>query len=331
MGGFQMRKFRLLLSALALPLVFLLQLAPVHAQASRTWVSGVGDDVNPCSRTAPCKTFAGAISKTAVNGEIDCLDPGGFGTLTITKSITLDCHQTLGSVLNAGTNGITVAYDSFAVGDVRKAVRLRGLSIQGADTGVIGIRITGTTNSAGSAVFVDQCLIDGDYGGTAKGISDERSGGGELYITDTTVRNTSAVGVVINPLAGASGGARIDASIDNIRVQNSNYGFTAGSGAHVMITRSVFSGSTLAGIEAEGPFSATQVNVEGSVTSNNGTGVQNGGGSITIVLSNTDVTFNGTGITGAVQSFGNNRVSGNGTAGTTPTAVGPTSPANGQE
>src|SRR5271169_4214305 len=75
---------------------------PAYAQASRTWVSGVGDDANPCSRTAPCKTFAGAISKTAVNGEINCLDPGGFGAVTITKSITIDCHEVFGSILSAG-------------------------------------------------------------------------------------------------------------------------------------------------------------------------------------------------------------------------------------
>src|SRR6188472_3729048 len=81
----------------------------VSAQATRTWVSGVGDDVNPCSRTAPCKTFAGAISKTAAGGEINCLDPGGFGTLTITKSITIDCTGTFGSTLNSGgINGFNV-------------------------------------------------------------------------------------------------------------------------------------------------------------------------------------------------------------------------------
>src|SRR5208282_6321442 len=80
-----------------------------HAQATRTWVSGVGDDANPCSRTAPCKTFAGAISKTATGGEINCLDPGGFGALTITKSIALLCGQSGESgVLVSGTNGITV-------------------------------------------------------------------------------------------------------------------------------------------------------------------------------------------------------------------------------
>src|ERR1700724_3114852 len=81
-----------------------------HAQASRTWVSGVGDDANPCSRTAPCKTFAGAISRTAAGGEIDVLDPGGFGALTITKAITLDGGGgQVASILAASTNGIVVA------------------------------------------------------------------------------------------------------------------------------------------------------------------------------------------------------------------------------
>src|SRR6266496_1178781 len=89
-------------------LVFFLQAAPVHAQASRTWVSGVGDDANPCSRTAPCKTYAGAISKTATNGEINCLDPGGFGAVTITKSISIVCDYTEGGVLASGINGFII-------------------------------------------------------------------------------------------------------------------------------------------------------------------------------------------------------------------------------
>ena len=79
-----------------------------QAQATRTWVSGVGDDANPCSRTAPCNTFAGAISKTATTGEINCLDSGGFGALTIIKSITIKCEGVIGGVLAAGTIGFTV-------------------------------------------------------------------------------------------------------------------------------------------------------------------------------------------------------------------------------
>src|SRR3954462_8867351 len=80
----QMNKFRFTIQMLAIAIFMLAFASMTQAQATRTWVSGVGDDVNPCSRTAPCKTFAGAISKTANNGEIDCLDPGGFGVVTIT-------------------------------------------------------------------------------------------------------------------------------------------------------------------------------------------------------------------------------------------------------
>src|SRR6266852_9779641 len=108
-GRFNMRRLNLLIAACGLILP-VLATAPSHAQATRTWVSGVGDDVNPCSRTAPCKTFAGAISKTASPGEIDALDPGGFGAVTITKSITIDGGGgQVASVLSSGVNGIVVA------------------------------------------------------------------------------------------------------------------------------------------------------------------------------------------------------------------------------
>src|SRR6187551_810864 len=132
----------------ALALMFFVA-GPAHAQASRTWVSGVGDDFNPCSRTAPCKTFAGAISKTALNGEINCLEPGGFGAVTITKSITIDCHEIFASILNAGINGI---------------------------------RITGGAVIAAGVVVVEDCLIDGNFAGAGHGITDERTAGGKLFV-----------------------------------------------------------------------------------------------------------------------------------------------------
>src|SRR6202041_3453406 len=99
-------RFAIVVAAMCLAM---LAAAPAQAQASRTWVSGVGDDANPCSRTAPCKTFAGAISKTLASGEINCLDPGGFGALTITKAITISCETGSAGVLVSGTNGINVA------------------------------------------------------------------------------------------------------------------------------------------------------------------------------------------------------------------------------
>src|ERR1700760_3980042 len=155
-----MTKFRaFLLLLIAVTIASLPVAGDANAQASRTWVSGVGDDVNPCSRTAPCKTFAGAISKTAVNGEINCLDPGGFGTVTITKSISLDCHEITGSILNAGTNGVNIAFDSFDPTDTRKTVNLRNLMIQGFDSGLFGIHLLGS--GVGSVVNVEDTLITG--------------------------------------------------------------------------------------------------------------------------------------------------------------------------
>jgi hypothetical protein len=125
---------RVLASALCLGAVALAAPSAASAQATRTWVSGVGDDVNPCSRTAPCKTFAGAISKTAAGGEIDCLDPGGFGAVTIVKSITIDCNGVVGSTLFAGaTTGVTVNGTDIVV-------VLRNLQINGAGTGQVGVR-----------------------------------------------------------------------------------------------------------------------------------------------------------------------------------------------
>src|SRR5712691_5059209 len=129
-----MRKFRLSALILGTILGFALYSPSAQAQATRTWVSGVGDDANPCSRTAPCKTFAGAISKTAINGEINCLDPGGFGAVTITKSITLDCHEIFASLLASGTNAININIATGNANDPLRTVRLRNLNLNGTGT-----------------------------------------------------------------------------------------------------------------------------------------------------------------------------------------------------
>ncbi|HEV7700706.1 MAG TPA: right-handed parallel beta-helix repeat-containing protein [Pyrinomonadaceae bacterium] len=163
-------------------LVLLLIVTPsAKAQATRTWVSGVGDDVNPCSRTAPCKTFAGAISKTAVNGEINCIDPAGYGAVTITKSITIDCTGTFGSILAAGTNGIIIRV---ADTDIRKSVRIRGLAINGAATGTNGVRIISPSN-----VVIENTVIDGFI---QAGISVEEAA--TVFVRNTSLRG-SGIGI----------------------------------------------------------------------------------------------------------------------------------------
>lgn len=130
------------------------------AQATRTWISGVGDDANPCSRTAPCKTFAGAISKTAAGGEIDVLDPGGFGAVTITKSITLRAVGSEGGVLVAGTNGIVI---SAATTDT---VVIDGLTLFGVSGSLNGINVI----QAGD-VIIRNCTIQGFTSASSAGVN----------------------------------------------------------------------------------------------------------------------------------------------------------------
>src|SRR5829696_3406389 len=160
-----MSRIRFSLITFGLLMFILAGSSAAQAQATRTWVSGVGDDVNPCSRTAPCKTFAGAISKTAAGGEIDALDPGGFGAVTVTKSLLIDGTngQGFGSILASGTNGVVIN-DSLTAAPNTIVVRLRNLSINGAGT---TLGTNGISFVSGSALHVENCRI---LNGTGDGI-----------------------------------------------------------------------------------------------------------------------------------------------------------------
>jgi hypothetical protein len=292
--------------------------APAHAQATRTFVSGVGNDADPCSRTAPCKTFAGAISKTFINGEIDCLDPGGYGTLTITKSITIDCSGTLGSVLASGTNGFNINIPVNA-NDPFRTVRLRGLTINGTGaSGTIGTRtgLKGVSITQAATVIIEDSVIS-DF--SQQGINDARTTtGGKLLIRNTVIRDNTLAGIV------AAGAATNSVSIENVHSLNNGFGVATATGNRVSIVRSVFAGNTTAGIEAD---VGGQVGVDSTVATGNNIGLQNSG---TMSVSNSEVSFNTTGASGAFTSFGNNRIFGNTSAGTAPT-VGAASTDHGQQ
>jgi hypothetical protein len=286
-----MKLTRLALSALAVFAVCVFFASLAHAQATRTWVSGVGDDANPCSRTAPCKTFAGAISKTAAGGEINCLDPGGFGAVTITKAITIDCLHTLGGVLVAGTNGINV---NAAASD---RVVLRGLDIDGAGLGVNGIFF-----SSGGSLHVEDSVIYGMQNGI-------NISAGEIYIKNTYIRNNSNIGVYI---AGAS--ALVNAVIEKTTVENQAYGLVAGANSRITTRGSVYSGNSSTGILAQGGGSPAEVNVDNCIVTNNGLGLYSGPQGM-IRVANSSISGNSTGVTvagsGIAATFSDNRLQGN--------------------
>jgi hypothetical protein len=277
-----------------------------HGQA-RTWVSGVGSDSNPCSITAPCQTLSQAVSVTPINGEVNCLDPGSYGSVTITKSITIDCHEVF-SGHSSSTNTIVINFDLFAASDTRNSVRLRNLTISGRGSGTRGIQIFSSAPVPESIVHIEDCLIDGTFGSPGRGIEDKRLGGGRLLITNTTIRNVAGAAISHSPLSGS---ARIDITVDNVRIYNSLFGIAITSGARLVVTNSVISGSTSAGLFADGPLAASDLHASNLVLNNNATAIQQGaGGTIRIANSQiTNSTANGT--VGAVFSYGNNRTLGN--------------------
>ncbi|HEX5874394.1 MAG TPA: right-handed parallel beta-helix repeat-containing protein [Pyrinomonadaceae bacterium] len=299
-----MSKFTI--KVLALAIFMFASVSMAQAQASRTWVSGVGDDVNPCSRTAPCKTWAGAISKTAACGEIDALDPGGFGTVTITKSITLDGTGTMASILASLTTGITI---NAAATDV---VTIRGISINGFCNGLRGINIL-----SAKTVNVEDCVI---FRFAGNGIQSTDANGLALNVRNTVIRDNTGDG--INILAAAAGPARV--TLDNVRLSGNTNGMHARSGSTVTAMNSVFSNNSAAGVFADNTVAASfaVVRVQRSQISGNATGVQAGSGggvaASVVEISQNLINFNtGNGVLvstgGTVETFSNNDIQGNGT------------------
>jgi len=276
---------------------------PLYAQATRTWVSGVGSDANPCSRTAPCQTFAGAISKTATGGEINCLDPGGFGTVNITKAITIDCGHTHGSILAASTNGVIVNGAGIHV-------TLRGLAINGANTTTgNGVRIL----QAGS-VTIDDVDIE-HFGGTVtngRGVTIETSTANvRVSILNSRLNHLNNSGVHSNPTGG-----NVILSMDNVQIENSaNAGIQLRQLTTAVINR-VSSTNSLLGSGITLELTTANATVSNSNFSNNAFGVFNGnGGNPILRLASSTITNNTTdGLrinTGQVISSGNNMIRGN--------------------
>jgi len=290
--------------------------APAHAQATRTWVSGVGDDVNPCSRTAPCKTFPGAISKTAAGGEINCLDSAGFGTVTITKSITIECVGVIGGVLASGGNGIIVAAGASDV------VFLKGLDIEGIGmstqpSGLNGIKVT-----SAAAVHIEDCVVRDFRAASPNGFGIQIVPSTALTFTvaRTSLFNngTGATGggIQVRPTAGATTGTVVDVIANKNIFGLAADGTGGGSGINVSVDRSAFNGNVLSGIAAVTAATGTGVMVMRSTVSNNGTGFQQSGAGGALRVGESIATGNSNATSGTVNSYSTNQVNGNGNDGT---------------
>jgi hypothetical protein len=265
-----------------------------QAQATRTWVSGVGDDANPCSRTAPCLSFAGAMSKTAPGGEIDALDPAVINALTITKAITIDGGGgQVASISASGSSGIVV---QAGANDV---VTLKNLRIQGGGSG------NGIDFLSGKALHVENCTIAGFAG---HGIN--VAGGNSLFVAGSSMRNNGGAGLKVAGTASVS--------VNNSHFNYNQWGVVANDGSAVAVRDSEASGNTAVGFLAVAQASPVDISLTDSSAVNNQLGIMAGGGAAFsfIRMSGVSVHNNAaglmTGLNGSIQSFGNNYITDSG-------------------
>jgi hypothetical protein len=289
---------------------------PASAQAPRTWVSGVGDDANPCSRTAPCKTFAGAISKTAAGGEISVLDLGGFGAVTITKSMTIDGGGgQVASVLASGTNGIVVSAPAGST------VTLRNLRIHGvAGTPTGGLN--GVQFLSGLALHIENCTILG-FAQNGININLNSAAASSVFVTDTVVSGT-AIGIA----ARNAGSGKVGVSMHRTTLAQNGVGVKMDAGGGPAAIVGTVSDSLIAGngtglSVVGGPSgSPGMVVTRSSVVNNTMTGTLAdgaGGHPAGMIFSDNLIAGNATGLSsvsgGSIVTYQNNSVDGNTTNG----------------
>ncbi len=292
--------------------LFLSGLATAQAQAVRTWVSGVGDDVNPCSRTAPCKTFAGAISKTANTGIISVLDPGGFGAVTITKSITIETDGAVAGVLASGANGIIVN-DSATASPGTVVVILRGLNIQGGSTATLGFN--GIRFLSGRSLTVENCNIETF---SQNGIDIVPTSVASVLVRNTLIANT---GISSNPAgttyAGikvaptGAGSARV--TLEGVRLFEGYNGVDIGPGGIVMARNIDASRNDGSAFIVSSAGNSARLALQDSVVNDNGAaGVLVSGSSATAMIGNNSISGNANGVlassSGIITSFSTNRI-----------------------
>jgi hypothetical protein len=301
-----MNKFRFTVKLLVIATFLLAFASLAQAQATRTWVSGVGDDVNPCSRTAPCKTYAGAISKTAAGGEISTLDPGGFGALTTTKSITVDgtYGQGFGSILASQVTGVTIN-DAAAASPGTAVVVLRRLSINGAGnpTGTNGVRFL-----SGKKVTIESCDIFGFLSvGDGDGIEVSLTADGKtMLVKDTNIFNCNR-GIRATTTVGSFGmliqNSRItgNSTGDGIRMDAGAFASMSGSEVSLWATGINMGGGANSGINI----------INSQVWANSTTGLA-AGASTSCRIGGSGFFGNGTGISQSaannVKTFGDNYI-----------------------
>ena len=285
--------------------LFVVSLAvSAQAQATRTWVAGTGSDLNPCSRTAPCKTFAQAFASTASGGEISVVDAGAYGTLTINKSITINGVNALSGVLaSSGIDGFVVQAGS------SDRVVIRNMTINGLGSGAASPANVGIRFKSGGSLIVENCDI---FGFGVAGIRNEATFLAEFFISGTHVHGNTLLSS--DGIQMTQAGTISEATINNCVISDVNgRGIYANNGTKMSIRNTKIE-HVGKGVVVDQTALTTNVTIESTTIKGCGTGLRNGAGNPTTTLNNVSIEQNGIGIdfaAGVINSYGNNKISGN--------------------
>jgi hypothetical protein len=318
-----MTRIRLTLSGILISLICIIFVSTAQAQATRTFVSGVGNDADPCSRTAPCRTFAGALIKTAINGEINALDPGGYGTVNITKSITIDgtYGSGFGSTLASGTTGVIINIP-VGVNDPHRRVTLRRLSINGTGpSGAVGTNtgtrgISATTNGF-AHLYVEDCDIQNFSTAGIRSDFAPPVTGSRMTVRNTRITNingvASATGIEINATSNF-----ITVVLDGVTIDRAATGVNSRDRVFLQMRDAFVHNCSTAGIAVNAPSNQNDLKLERTVLFSVNTGIAAGNAGTRVIISNTTITGNSNAATSAgalLESHGNNRINHNTAAG----------------
>ena len=316
-----MNKTALAWTACAALAVAGLHAGPAQALNPKSWVANTGNDGFDCHDVAnACQTLQRAHDQTQPGGEVGVVNAGDYsGTLTprlvVSKTISIsnDGVGEAGIVAHADGDGI---YVNAGNGDVNS---LRGLVIEGAIGGFIGVQF-----GAGSALHVQNCVIRNMQGpsvGNGGGIGIWFTGvNSQLFVSDTIILNSgtgaNTGGILIQPIP--TGG--ISAVLDRVHLENNVVGLLVDStantanGAHVVVRDSVISGNATDGIRGSttpGHGPAFLFVERTTLVNNGGNGIRADGHGATVLLNDSTITRNGTGVStvngGQLISYGNNR------------------------
>jgi hypothetical protein len=296
-------EFAMLLRTIAVASVALLFATP--GDAATFYVAGYGSGMT-CTVSAPCPGLAQAVFLADVGDTVVCVSPPGAQGVVLTKSITIDCSSARAPVREVGVgspvSGVIINI-AVSTADPLRTVRLRGLDVDGARFFDRGIDI-----QAATVVYIEDCVVSN---AKQQGILDRRTGGQtKLFIKDSIFSGNGGAGIV------AAAGAIGIVVLYNVSSEHNAYGIAVASGNNIAISHSVFSGNSVVGVQGD---TGAQIMLDGSTISHNNIGVQS---SAAVRLSNNNIAFNNIAISGATGTFGNNRLSGNNSAGTVSTPNG---------